>query len=611
MSEKSHFEIMSYSGSRWDLEAIAPSHEDAIARANDMMERTSSSALKVNRLSFSNATGEFREKEVLFLGTRPSTARTHGDGVDAGSPCQTLEQVFSLQSRQAIRRVMRQWLDAHQVTPVELLHLPEYINRFQASGSMLQSTVQRAALAQAGAYKLNAKLRQRELYDLVDEVAAKARLMWRTTDLIPVIEGDGLDGLVDRLGDAKDQEYIFNAALANWLRRFKTGPEKFLALLDMVAGSKRPAAIIHLDEFLADFLESANVVATVIGKETSLGGAVLRLAALINPGAATEVATAAAAPAATDAATDTGAGKKRPRDPDEIYDDSGDGGDEIPEHPAVEKFRQMMRLESFPKCRQSLIRRMEQTLTGPRSFTGQGTLADAQILGQLHARLCNENGKFALGAELGEAFVVRSQTYIGGKSIGDLLDGVTLPLPRVKILLDVEKGIFGKAGRQRIGDYIMAILEEPENQAVLRNPDTPPAIHMRNLAGIQRLIGNASISNAQKEAAAAVLDDICIDILDRGQILAKIADRSSSNIDECMSILKLCAAGSFTEGRAAELARSRATAVMRAPGFAEAFLRRGNDRAEMQKMLVELEMLMAKAGISSLPLMGAMASAQA
>jgi hypothetical protein len=107
------------------------------------------------------------------------------------------------------------------------------------------------------------------------------------------------------------------------------------------------------------------------------------------------------------------------------------------------------------------------------------------------------------------------------------------------------------------------------------------------------------------------LDEICTDILNRGQILAKIADRSSSNIDECMSIVKLCAAGSFTEGRAAEMARSRATAVMRAPGFAEAFLRRGTDKAQMHEMLVELEALMTQAGIGGNPLMGTMAAAQA
>jgi hypothetical protein len=362
-----------------------------------------------------------------------------------------------------------------------------------------------------------------------------------------------------------------------------------------------------LDDFLSDFFEAANMVAAVIGKEKSMGSAILRLAALINPSAAEEAATAAASSADADKET----GNKGPKAQDEIYGDFGDDDDDGPEHPAVDQFREMLRRGRFPKCRQSLIRRMEQTLTGPRSLTGDGILADSQILSQLHTGLCDEDGKFILGSELEEAFAARSQAYVGGKSIGDMLDGVALPLPWVKILLDLEKGIFGKAGRQRIGDYILAILKESENQATMRKPDTPPAVHMRKLASIQRLIGKSGISEAHREAAAAVLDDICTDILDRGQILAKIADRSSSNIDECISILKLCAAGSFTEGRAAEMARDRATAVIRAPGFAEAFLRRGNDKAEMQKMLEELEALMTQAGIGGLAMMGAMVAAQA
>ena len=59
------------------------------------------------------------------------------------------------------------------------------------------------------------------------------------------------------------------------------------------------------------------------------------------------------------------------------------------------------------------------------------------------------------------------------------------------------------------------------------------------------------------------------------------------------------------------MARQRVTAVMRAPGFAEAFLRRGNDKAEMQEMLAELEILMTKSGISGLPPMGAIVAANA
>ena len=328
---------------------------------------------------------------------------------------------------------------------------------------------------------------------------------------------------------------------------------------------------------------------------------------MINPGAAADVAIAAAVPAARN----NGKAKSSPKVQNEIYVGSDDDEDEIPEHPAVAQFRNVMQRGRFPKCRQALVRRMEQTLTGPRSFTGDGTLADAQLLRRLHDALCDKDGKFPLGADLEEAFAERSRTYVGGSSIGGLLEEVALPLQRMNILLKVERGIFGKAGSQRIGEYIWAVLNEPENQPALRQPEIAPAVHMRRLAATQRLIIESGLSEAQKAAASAVLDEIGADTMDRGQILVKIADRASSKIDECLSILKLCAAGSFTEGRAADMARTRATAVMRAPDFAKAFLRRANDKEEMKKMLAELEMLMTKAGISELPLMGVIVAAQA
>ena len=616
MSEQSHYEILSDSGRSWNVDAIVQGHDEAIERANDLKRLHGSKAVKVVYVSFNNDAGEFREHEVLFLGKRRSSVRKYGDGLDAGAPCHSLENLFSLQSRQAIRRVLRQWLEAHRITPVELLHHPEYINRFEGSGSMLQSAVQRAAMAQAGAYNQDVKARQRELYNLVDQVSAKAKLLWRA-EKCPLIHDDDLDELVTRLAEQKDKDYLFNAALTNWLRRFKAADEKLVALLEMATNAKQPATTAQLDGFLTDFFDDAKSVAKLIGNQKSLGAAIMRLAELVNPSLTPMARTAAAKADAERAANENsaanlqvnGADGGRDKLKDEIYDDSD--AEDVPEHPVMELFRDVLRRGRFPKCRMTLIRRLEQTITGPRSLSAEGVLADTQVLRDVYERLCDEDGNFALGSDLEDAFSDRSQRYVSGDAVGRMLDGVREPLQRVSILLEAEKGIFGKASQYRIGDYVTAVLQEPENQESLRNPEQPPAVHMRNLGAIQRRILDSGISEKQIDVTTALLDNICSELLEREQILAKIAVRSPNSIDECISILKLCAAGTFTEGKAADAARERASAVLRSPGFAEAFLRRGNDKAERREMLAELESLMTKAGVGDLPLMGAMVAAQA
>jgi hypothetical protein len=101
MSEQSqsHYEILSDDGRSWHVEAIVPSNSDAIERANDVKRLSGSKAVKVMHVAFNNEAGEFREHETLFLGTRRSPVRKYGDGLDAGSPCHSLENLFSLQSR--------------------------------------------------------------------------------------------------------------------------------------------------------------------------------------------------------------------------------------------------------------------------------------------------------------------------------------------------------------------------------------------------------------------------------------------------------------------------------------------------------------------------------
>lgn len=100
----------------------------------------------------------------------------------------------------------------------------------------------------AGTYNQDVKARQRELFDLVDKASAKAKILWRA-EKCPLVHDDDLDDLVRRLGKEKDKDYLFNAALTNWLRRFQSGEEKFIALLEMATRSKKPATTAHLDRF--------------------------------------------------------------------------------------------------------------------------------------------------------------------------------------------------------------------------------------------------------------------------------------------------------------------------------------------------------------------------
>lgn len=596
MSDQSQYEILSDNGRIWNVEAIATGSDAATKLAHELKGREGAMAVKVVQISFNNAAGEFREREVLFLGERRRTVRKQDDELSKSVLCRSLEDLFLGQSRQAIRRVLRQWLDTNRLTPIELLHHSENIKQFEDTGTVLQSAAQRVAMAQASAFNQDVKVRQREIHDLIDKASAKASALSRSGNC-PLIQDDDLDALVDRLGDDGDKDYLFNAALTNWLRGIPSSSEKLIALLKLATNSKKPATTAHLDEFLTDFFGDANSVAMLIGEQQCLGDAILHLAELVNPGPVPK-AGGAGSVAAADADAAVQASTETSSKSEDIDYENLDVVENISALPVMRVFRDMLRRGRFPKCRQILIRRIQQTLSGPRQLGTEGPLADAQLLARLYNRLSDEDGKFVMDSDLKEAFVERSRRYVSGDAVGRMLEGVAEPLHRVPILLKAEPGIFGKFYRQRIGDYVIAILKEPDNQAALRGTEQSPALNMRNLGAIQRLILESGLSNAQKQNSSAILDSICTELLHEGQILSRIAERSPSRIDECISILKLCAAGTFTETRAAETARKRVVAVLRAPGFAEAFTRRADDNAEIKTMLAELETLMSKSGIS-------------
>ena len=568
MSEGTHFEILAMGRGSWQVQAVLDREDSAIQQAHDMHRLDKGGVLKVVKVEFHSRSGEFREREICKVGKVKAGEGRYSEGLDAGPACTELSELLSLTGRRAIKRVLRSWLDSIGVTPFELLHHPDYLNRLENSGTMLQSAVQRAAMAQSNATGGSLHDRQRELFRLVDEAIAKARKLWRD-DSRPRFDGIDLPAFIESLGDSDDISYFFNASIADWLSSFKTPGEKLQSLVTLAEQAKGSAERARIDDCLTDFLEDAQAVTQMLGDRASLGDALMHIASLVGG------------------------------EPD--GDDDGD------EEFAV--LKQLIRGGELPKCRQTLLRRIVSSLEGQRSLSDHGVVADARIAAELRRCLCSEDGQVVGGSEMEAAFERRSEKFVSPDAIGRVLDGIVAPDKRVKILLDVEEGVMGRVNKRRFGEYVVAVLRVPDNIEQLSAPQGPAAVYMRELAGIQKRILQSGLTEKQKEEGAEILDRICVTIMKSERILEKVGERSPGPVATAVALLRLCAAGTSTEGAASDTVRERIVSVLKTPTFLNGYLSGAEGNNERRQRLYELQELFEKAQVPETPLTAAVAMA--
>lgn len=68
---------------------------------------------------------------------------------DGSLPCLTPDDLSNAAARDTIRRVLDNWLERQQVTPMELLHRPDLVEMLETGGTEMQHAVQKVAVASA------------------------------------------------------------------------------------------------------------------------------------------------------------------------------------------------------------------------------------------------------------------------------------------------------------------------------------------------------------------------------------------------------------------------------------------------------------------------------
>lgn len=561
-----HFEVQADHGRGWSVQAVLDDLNAAKERAEDIKTATKAIAVKVLRVGYDERKSEFVEVQVHYVGEKRPDVVGKGDLLDAGPNCEKGKDLHALASRRVIKRVLKTWLEGVKVQPIELLHHAELIAKLDGAGTVLQGAVQRAAIAQAQQSGQSAQQRQRELYDVVDQAAAMIRPIWRDENR-PKLTNDDIDALAASLPD--DEDLTIFVALTERLQSCKSISEKLDTLMRMMMAVQSDRAVAVLDNFLTDFVEDGVFMRAVVGEQAQLGDALLRAIALL----------------------------------------AGDDPSAIgaPEH--FQAFIARLQAEQLPRCRKALVRRIVTTLASQQSLTNDGPLGEVAFNKKLASLLQQEKGGFLGGEEMHEAFLSRSERYVSANAIGKITEDLARPDERILAILNLVDGIFGERNVRRLGEYIVAIVEQPNNRRELAEDDQPPLTRMRCVASLQEKTLASRLPAFQIDKVSEILDEICAEIMDREKVLKRVVARASTPASGAVALLQLLGSGALTKGIASEQAQALAQKALRTPGLIEAVLADAKDADDKKRRLLEFYQLIEQADLPASPASAALAAA--
>ena len=547
------FEVLIEDQSGWTVVGVFDDQDDAKAEAEARRPGGRGDNVKVVRVGYDDASGEFKEREILFLGDRRRKPTNDVGPADGGPVCRTTAQLYGARARAAIRRLLRDYLNKTNTTVMELLHHPDLMHRLENTGSLMMGAVQRASMAQVRGTDMNVQERARDLYKLLEELRNAIRKRWRDGEIVRIQDHD-IAALRIAISDREDREFLFNTAVVIEMQTEGTFAGKLEYLVQLI--SETPTdnfSLPLLDTLLSDLLANAATMTALLGEQPNLGQALLHIADLAL------------------------------------------GSLEVDGCPqALRLLNEMIGEDRLPRCRDALLDRLVSSLAGSRFLTDGGAVDEILFNADLAARIRREDGSYLGGGDLETAFKSRSERYLGPDMIGQLLQGVVDPLARVRCLMNIEHGIVGKKNKRKLVSYIMPVFGDAIGSDAFIQHIGPPENRMRQLAAVQTRVLDSGFSDRHKEEISEQLDYYCMQLINEHDLFGEIDRSDKSCYEKATGLLRMCTDNVFTEGMASRQAHDQALRYIRDPGFMQLFLKESDTNEEKRRRLESLERLIGR-----------------
>lgn len=563
------YEVKVQREGRWTVDRVTESEAIALKRAEELAGAAQYEAVRVEKERL-RADGSFGSPKVIFEQScsrrDPQVTISH---IDDAPDCATLEDLYGIDARLTMWKVLRKYFEQVALTPSEVLHNYGALARLMDNDPpVYPAAVDRVATLQAKRADSDPRERRDQLFAWCDLVAARAREAEREKPLHKLKTKDFrrlLEVALEEGGPAR-RDHLVRCTIARDLYLRRNFLEKLEVLLGAVDQAQTREELGILDGFIADVLGSATVIQELLGSRPNLCAALLALVDLME-------------------------GKEEAHPPRDLPD-------------VVRVLRGLFADGRLPGGAAVLIDRVRSQVAGRQPLSRNDPSKENDAFIRLTERLLN--GKAIIGGPgMAEALTHRCglQFQEGGdagrrKSVTAMLTLIRDPVQRVRYLLTIAETATGTVARDDILLTLRGIAAGAVDVHSFVNPRVSMPKKLMTLSDLQRALMASTLPAEARKELFDRLDDLLADYVEREGFLARLDDPDLHLRERATRLVKFCSSGILIEGKALQIARKRIAGYLRQPNFVEHLTDDCASPAEAEAVVRDFYRQLAEAGFA-------------
>jgi hypothetical protein len=367
--------------------------------------------------------------------------------------------------------------------------------------------------------------------------------------------------LAQKLGAQGDAAYIFNAALANYLKDARGWDQKVEMLLTVMEGAPteegaRKLMLSSVDAIMAEAMGGSAALHELMGHTETLAESLGMLVEMF-----------------------LGRAPKGAK-----------GGLSMLTHHFAK--------DDLAEARTAVADRIVAEFKSTKRLMPDSLVEELKSLRSLANKVVMGVGKYLSHEDLVAAFTLRSKRLVTQEVLFAHIDGVP-PDDKVERLLFVEENVIGSENKRQLASFVLPVVNSAPFENFFANAKTPIIGRLQRLVFLQTRVRRSNFIEEQRQEIAAKIDKIALAAATAAKLFENIDGRPISHVEKATTLLKLSLNGVFTEGTLAQKARDMILGYLATPGFLSGYFatlpQPGNTDEAMTALMADL----GKAGITA------------
>ena len=538
-----HFEVFARRNQNASLvlEMATEDRARAMAYAEELLE-SGSVAVRVSKEVLDPESGEYSSVTILTKGVAaPKKSKVGVE--DAGPPCVTPQDLYSMHSRQRIVRLLEGWLSRYKATPFELLHRPDLAEKLEASGTDLQHAVQKIAIPEAQDKGLSVHEVIRTFNGLIERAIARLIADGRQGKLAN-FKTEPFAVACARLLEDPEAAYKLGGGVAAHLADATTWRDKIDRLLDLADTAPtdpRPRALAFevIEQPLGEILGTRQGMAELLGPDLDLGGSLAALTRL----AAGQIVDAIST-------VDPSVSKSMP-----------------PLDGAAKRLSRWMEGAYFQSVRTSIGKRVISEIRSSRRLRPSDTNAEIDLLRALAMALTASQGKMLSAEDIRDAFIQRSSMLIGAEFVTAVVADTKSAEDEVRALVRLAENVTGAANKNQAAQWLVGAVTALKLEREMRGARDQALSKLAALAEMQKAIGRVDLPESEKVMLNNRLGDLGGLVEQDAQVTASLMRSTLPPLQRLNLLVRMAAGEIAPSGPAAQRAKDAALKLSKDPGI--------------------------------------------